>query len=225
MRKSRKTIKIFLIAIILLFSSGCVKFNANMEIKKDKSMDFNIIYAIDKNFLDGEKIIDDDEKKELEDAKNDLEETYKKYGWVEKETVNTILAKFNTEIMDGGLNTPASDDYMVVDNGKYWFALTDDVAFYLKPVESSGNKEKDILDMSAIYMDNDKYDETTAIKYTKLLIKANNEEITDSEIDELLKEAKEKSSAKETANNGKGISVGISNANDHYEYQVIRLFK
>lgn len=68
MRKSRKTIKIFLIVIILLFSSGCVKFNANMEIKKDKSMDFNIIYAIDKNFLDGEKIIDDDEKKELEDA-------------------------------------------------------------------------------------------------------------------------------------------------------------
>ena len=85
-----------------------------------------------------------DSKKELEDAKKDLEETYKKYGWVEKETVNTILAKFNTEIMDGGLNTPASDDYMVVDNGKYWFALTDDVAFYLKPVESSGNKEKDI---------------------------------------------------------------------------------
>jgi len=166
-----------------------------------------------------------DSKKELENAKNDLEETYKKYGWVEKETVNTILAKFNTEIMDGGLNTPASDDYMVVDNGKYWFALTDEVAFYLKPVESSGNKEKDILGMSAIYMDNDKYDETTAIKYTKLLIKANNEEITDSEIDELLKEAKEKSYAKETANNGKGISVGISNANDHYEYQVIRLYK
>ena len=51
-----------------------------------------------------------DSKKELEDAKNDLEETYKKYGWVEKETVNTILAKFNTEIMDSGLNTPASDD-------------------------------------------------------------------------------------------------------------------
>lgn len=91
--------------------------------------------------------------------------------------------------MDGGLNTLASDDYMVVDNGKYWFALTNDVAFY------------------------------------KLLIKANNEEITDSEIDELLKEAKEKSFAKEIANNGKGISVGISNANDHYEYQVIRLYK
>ena len=76
-----------------------------------------------------------DSKKELEDAKNDLEETYKKYGWVEKETVNTILAKFNTEIMDGGLNTPASDDYMVVDNGKYWFALTDDVAIKNSQIE------------------------------------------------------------------------------------------
>ena len=42
---------------------------------------------------------------------------------------------------------------------------------------------------------------------------------------ELLKEAKEKSSSKKTANNGKGISVGISNANDHYEYQVIRVYK
>lgn len=164
-------------------------------------------------------------KDKVEEAKKDLQETQEKYGWVEKETVNTILAKFNTEIMDGGVNTPASDDYMVVDNGIYWFALTDDVSIYLKPIESTENKEKDILDMSAIYMDKDKYDENTAIKYTKLLIKANNAEITDSEIDTLLKEAKEKSSSKETANNGKGISVGISNANDHYEYQVIRLYK
>ena len=86
-----------------------------------------------------------DSKKELEDAKNDLEETYKKYGWVEKETVNTILAKFNTEIMDSGLNTPASDDYMVVDNGKYWFALSDDVAFYLKQLNHLEIKKKIFL--------------------------------------------------------------------------------
>lgn len=44
-------------------------------------------------------------------------------------------------------------------------------------------------------------------------------------IDELLKEDKEKSSSKEIVNNGKGISVGISNANEYYEYQVIRLYK
>lgn len=144
---------------------------------------------------------------------------------VEKETVNTIVAKFNTEIMDRGINTPLVDDYMVTENNLYWYALTDDVSFYLKPVEFSGNKENDILDMSALYLDKDKYNEDTAFKYAKLLIKANNNEITDSEIDELLKDAKEKASSKQNANNGKGIFVGILETDNHYEYQVIRANK
>lgn len=164
-------------------------------------------------------------KDELEDAKKDLQETQEKYGWVEEETVNTILAKLNTEIMDGGLNTPASDDYMVKENDLYWFALTDDISIYFKPVKYSGNKENDVLDASAIYMSKDKYKEDTALKYAKLLIKANNEKITEKEIDELLKEAKEISSTKKTSNNGKGISVGLVETDNHYEYQVIRLYK
>lgn len=164
-------------------------------------------------------------KKELDEAKKDLQETYEKYGWVKKETANLVLAKFNTGIMDNGLNTPASDDYMVIENDLYWFGLTDNISMYLKPVEYSGNKENDILDMSALYFKKEGYDEETALKYASLLIKANNEEITDAEIEMLLKDAKKKSSSKTTANNGKGISVGIVDANDHYEYQVIRLYK
>lgn len=164
-------------------------------------------------------------KDEMKNAEKDLQETQEKYGWVEKETVNTILAKFNTGIMDGGLNTPASDDYMVIENDLYWFALTDNISYYLKPVEFSGNKENDILDMSALYLKKDNYNEDTALKYVKLLIKANNEEITDSEIENLIKEAKEKSSSKESANNGKGISVGLLETDNHYEYQVVRLYK
>jgi len=164
-------------------------------------------------------------KDEVENAEKNLQETQEKYGWVEKETINTIIAKFNAEIMDGGLNTPASDDYMVIENNMYWFALTDNISYYLKPVEFSGNKENDILDMSALYFDKDKYNEDLALKYVKLLIKANNEKITDSEIENLIKEAKEKSSSKKSANNGKGISVGLLETNEHYEYQVIRLYK
>lgn len=164
-------------------------------------------------------------KDEVRQAEKDLQETKEKYGLVEKETVDLVLAKFNTEIMDGGINTPAVDDYMVIDNGLYWFALTDEVSFYLKPEKMTEDKKKDILDMSAIYMNKDKYNENTALKYAKLLIKANNAEIADSEIDELLKEAKEKSSSKKNANNGKGISVGILETDNHYEYQVIRLFE
>lgn len=164
-------------------------------------------------------------KSEVEEAEKSLQETYEKYGWVEEESVNTIIAKFNTEIMDTGLGTPASDDYMVIDNELYWFALTDDITFYLKPVKFSGEKESDILDMSALHFSKDNYDESTALKYVKLLIKANNDKITDSEMDELLKELKENASSKKTANNGKGISIGLTEIDNFYEYQVIRLYK
>lgn len=162
---------------------------------------------------------------ELEEAKKDLQDTYEKYGTVEKETVNTIIAKFNTEIMDSGLNTPAYDDYMVIEDDVYWFGLTENISYYLQPVEFSGDKEKDILEMSAIYIEKDNYNEEIAVKYAKNLIKANNYDLTDEEIENLIKEAKELSPKKETSNNGKGISVGFLEYADHYIYQVIRLYK
>lgn len=160
-----------------------------------------------------------------EEAEKDLQETQNKYGWVEKETVNNIIAKLNSKIMDDGFNTPVSDNYMVIENDLYWFALTDEVTLYFKPVDFSGKKENDILEMSAIYLEKDKNMSEAALTYIKFLIKANNENITDSEIETLLKEAQEKSSSKKSANNGKGISVGIIETKDHIEYQVIRLYK
>lgn len=47
-----KKIRILLLLVVGIFTlTGCVKFNANMEIKKDKSMDFSIIYAIDTSVM------------------------------------------------------------------------------------------------------------------------------------------------------------------------------
>lgn len=164
-------------------------------------------------------------KQNLETTQKEYDQTVEKYGQVEKETVNILVAKFNTEIMDSGLNTPASDDYMVVEDNTYWYALTDDISYYLKPVEFSGKKENDILDMSALYLEKDGYNEETSTEYVKKLIKANNSDLTENEIDTLIKEAKKLSAKKEMSNNGKGISVGFVEVNDHYEYQVVRLNK
>lgn len=163
-------------------------------------------------------------KHDLETAQKEYEQTVEKYGVVEKETVNSMIAKFNTEIMDSGLNTPAYDDYMTIQNDVYWFGLTEDISYYLQPVEFSGNKENDILEMAAIYFRKDNYNEKKAIKYVKSLIKANNYDLKDEEIDNLIKKAKELSSNKETSNNGKGISVGFLEYADHYIYQVVRLY-
>lgn len=63
------------------------------------------------------------------------------------------------------------------------------------------------------------------MSYTKYLTKANSNEITDNEIDILLKDAKDIASSGETSNNGKGISIGYIEKDDSYQYQVLRWYK
>ena len=63
----KKNIKFTILLILLIISlTGCVKFNSTMEIKKDKSMDYKIIYAFDKSLFGDQEILTNDDKKELE---------------------------------------------------------------------------------------------------------------------------------------------------------------
>ena len=60
----------FLLGIVIIFClTGCIKYNAVMDIKKDKSMDFSITYAMQKSMLemsDDKSILSDEDKKNLE---------------------------------------------------------------------------------------------------------------------------------------------------------------
>ena len=66
----KKRLLHLVVLVILVFSlTGCIKFNATMEIKKDKSLDFSIIYAFDTSLVDENQIknaFKDSDKKELE---------------------------------------------------------------------------------------------------------------------------------------------------------------
>lgn len=63
----KKNIKFTILLILLVISlTGCVKFNSTMEIKKDKSMDYKIIYAFDKSLFGNQEILTSNDKKELE---------------------------------------------------------------------------------------------------------------------------------------------------------------
>ena len=62
-------------------------------------------------------------KSDLEDAKKDLQETQEKYGWVRKETVDTLVAKFNAEVVDNSSLNPASIDYLTESDNQYWYGL------------------------------------------------------------------------------------------------------
>lgn len=146
--------------------------------------------------------------KDLENQRQKLQETQEKYGWVEKETVDVLVAKFNTEIVDSSSLNPASTDYLTEDNNQYWYGLIDGIYLVVVPEKYTGDKSTEIVDYTLLYVDKTSKYESDAISYIKHLIKANNSNITDNEIDSLLQEAKVKSTSGETANNGKGISIG-----------------
>ena len=66
-KNEKKNIKLTALLTLLVISlTGCVKFNSTMEIKKDKSMDYKIIYAFDKSLFGDQEILTSNDKKELE---------------------------------------------------------------------------------------------------------------------------------------------------------------
>ena len=164
-------------------------------------------------------------KKEVPSAKKDLQESRKKYGYVERETVDTIVAKFNTEVVDNSTLNPASTDYLTEDNNQYWYGLLDGIYLVVVPEKYTKDKATDIVDYMLIYVDKTSKYGDNAVTYAKYLIKANYNEIAENEIDTLLEEAKTKSTTGKTAYNGKGISVGYLDKSDYYQYQVLRFYK
>ena len=164
-------------------------------------------------------------KKEVSGAKKDLQESRKKYGYVERETVDTIVAKFNTEVVDNSTLNPASTDYLTEDNNQYWYGLLDGIYLVVVPEKYTKDKATDIVDYMLIYVDKTSKYGDNAVTYAKYLIKANYNEIAENEIDTLLEKAKTKSTTGKTAYNGKGISVGYLDKSDYYQYQVLRFYK
>lgn len=172
----------------------------------------------------------DSGKSSSEEVKSDSARSQEKYGFVEKENVETLVAKFNTEVMDdnspndSSLN-PAMDDYLTEVNDQYWYGLIEGISLVVVPEEYTGDKAADIVDYMIIHVEKSGKYESDAISYAKHLIKANRNDVTESEIASLLEEAKAMASAGKMAFNGNGISVGYLDEDDIYQYQVRRFFE
>ena len=164
-------------------------------------------------------------KSSVDDAKKDLQESQEKYGSVEKETVDVLVAKFNTEVVDNSTLNPASTDYLTEYNNQYWYGLVDGVSLVVVPKVYTGDKATDIVDYMLIYVDKTSKYGDDALTYAKHLIKANYNEATETDIASLLEKAKSESTTGETAYNGKGISVGYLDKDNYYQYQVLRFYK
>lgn len=68
----KKILKLLLILIVVLGLSGCLKYNVNMKIANDKSMDFEMIVAVNMSMLKG--LIDDESSSTTETTIFDKDE-------------------------------------------------------------------------------------------------------------------------------------------------------
>ncbi len=58
--------KLLLIVVMMVFLTGCMKMEVNMSIRKNKSMELDIISAVDKSLTEGEGVTSSTDEKELE---------------------------------------------------------------------------------------------------------------------------------------------------------------
>ncbi len=165
--------------------------------------------------------------KDIENSKKELEQVKKKYGSVEKESVATTVAKFNTQVMEktNWKLLPVSDSNMVKHEKNYWFPIMEDISLVVMPDKYTGDKAKDISKRCMIHFPKDSKYKEQAMEYFKYLIFANNEKITEDEAKSLIDEAEQLKKDKKNANNGKGVFVGIYESDKYLQYQVVRSFE
>jgi hypothetical protein len=70
----KKVKSLIVLLVVTLLLTGCVKYNVNMEIRKDKSMNFEMIYAVNESLLEGKDVFDEKELKEIKDKGFKVEE-------------------------------------------------------------------------------------------------------------------------------------------------------
>lgn len=81
-------------------------------------------------------------KSDLEEANKDLENSQEKYGYVEKETVDVLVAKFNTEVADNSTLNKASTEYLTESNNQYWYGLIEGISLVVVPEKCTNDKTK-----------------------------------------------------------------------------------
>lgn len=148
------------------------------------------------------------------------------YGTVDKETVEVSVAKFNTQVVDNSETmNPAMEEYLTEHNGQYWYGLITGISLVVVPEEFTGDRKKDITECMFLRIESGGEYEKDAPTYFKRMVKSNNDALTDTEVDELIKEANDLAEQELSANNGKGLNVFVVNDDDAYVYYVERIYE
>lgn len=174
----KKYLSLLLLCVLSFLLTGCVKFNATMDIKKDKSMDFSIIYAVDSSVFGEEDALDKDQKKELEKqgfTVSDYSEDKMKGFKISKKikNIDEVSTEKDTEYSLSGIADSKENDSYIFKVKKgllkntYIAKLnfnTSDSGFSGNSSDDSSSWEWDGSDDSSITWDFDESDDTAYLE-------------------------------------------------------------
>ena len=163
--------------------------------------------------------------KKEEEVKEKEQEPENPIGYVEKDTVENLVDQFNALVLDTSGLGPADKESLTTKGGLYWYSIDDNIYLVVNPLDALKDPKEDIVSSMRIYFTEKTKEDPQIPVFTRLLIMANNKDISREEADKLISESKDVANDNLTSNNGKGISVGYAETDDHYEYQIIRNYK
>ncbi len=162
-----------LVAVLTVFMTGCVKFNASMDIKKDKSMDFNIIYAVDTTYFGNEEILTEEDKQELVNkgytVSDYVDGTMKGFNISTSiDNIDLVSAEEDTNYSLSGLLSGETDKYLFkVKKGFLKNTYTAKLEFDSddSSLSSSDEEESDEYDYDDSYSDDTSLDDSYSDDY------------------------------------------------------------
>lgn len=148
---------------------------------------------------------------------------------VEDITLEDFINKFNKNLKSENIDESIELGDVIALNKTYWLKLNDniDIALMVDKVES--NKEKAILRISALSYNSDLEENKDYEKYLKILIKTNNEKLSNDEIKKIIKNSSDMSDSKKengltTSNvfDYKGLGVDKTISEELNTYRIAR---
>lgn len=152
----RNKIKYVMVFIGLLLMTGCVKYDATMDIKKDKSMDFIITYALDSSVFGDESILKDEDITKLKEEGftiKDYSDNNMK-GYTLSKSISNIdsvsTSNSNEYDLTGMLGSDNNNYIFKVDKGIFKNKYTAIMKFDSKEEESNlPSDDQDLIDVTS----------------------------------------------------------------------------
>lgn len=152
----RNKIKYVMVFMGLLLMTGCVKYDATMDIKKDKSMDFIITYALDSSIFGDESILKDEDITKLKEEGftiKDYSDNNMK-GYTLSKSISNIdsvsTSNSNEYDLTGMLGSDNNNYIFKVDKGIFKNKYTAIMKFDSKEEESNlPSDDQDLIDVTS----------------------------------------------------------------------------